>query len=91
VGQATAGVRVSVEVSGAQVENRVAALEGVLSVDREEASNGRIKLTVTAGGEDIRPRIFELAKSEGWVLYDLHQEAGSLEDLFRQLTAGEAA
>jgi hypothetical protein len=48
-----------------------------------------VKLSVTALGEDVRPRIFELAKSEGWVLYELHQEAGSLEDLFRQLTAGE--
>jgi hypothetical protein len=42
-----------------------------------------------ATGEDVRPRIFELAKQEGWTLYELHQEAGSLEDLFRQLTAGE--
>ncbi len=48
-----------------------------------------MKLNVTAT-EDVRPRIFELAKAEGWVLYELHQEAGSLEDLFRQLTAGEA-
>lgn len=91
VGQATAGVRISVEATGAGVEDRVAALEGVRGVERREASNGRVKLSVTASGDDVRPRIFELAKSEGWVLYELHQEAGSLEDLFRQLTAGEAA
>lgn len=90
VGQATAGVRISVEAAGSQVENRLAGLEGVRGVERRESSNGRVKLSITAVGEDVRPRIFELAKSEGWVLYELHQEAGSLEDLFRQLTAGEA-
>lgn len=91
VSQATAGVRISVEAAGAQVEDRLAAISGVRGVEHRETTNGRVKLSVTAVGEDVRPRIFELAKSEGWVLYELHQEAGSLEDLFRQLTAGEAA
>ena len=90
VGQAAAGVRISVEASGSDVENRLAALEGVQGVERREANNGRIKLSVTAGRDDVRPRIFELAKASGWTLYELHQEAGSLEDLFRQLTSGEA-
>jgi ABC-2 type transport system ATP-binding protein len=89
VGQASAGVRISVEATGPQLEDRLAALQGVRTVERQEATNGRVKLSVTAA-EDVRPRIFELAKTEGWVLYELHQEAGSLEDLFRQLTAGEA-
>jgi ABC-2 type transport system ATP-binding protein len=89
VGQATTGVRISVEASGTQVENRLASLAGVRGVERREASNGRVKLSVMTTGEDVRPRIFELAKEEGWILYELHQEAGSLEDLFRQLTAGE--
>ncbi|HZN98754.1 MAG TPA: ATP-binding cassette domain-containing protein [Gemmatimonadales bacterium] len=90
VGQATAGIRISVEASGTGVENRLAGLHGVRGVERREAVDGRIKLNVTAT-EDVRPRIFELAKAEGWTLYELHQEAGSLEDLFRQLTATEAA
>jgi ABC-2 type transport system ATP-binding protein len=85
VGQASAGVRISVEASGDQLEDRLATLEGVRAVERREATNGRVKLSISAG-EDVRPRIFELAKTEGWVLYELHQEAGSLEDLFRQLT-----
>lgn len=90
VGQATAGIRISVEASGNGVENRLAGLHGVRGVERRETVDGRIKLNVTAT-EDVRPRIFELAKAEGWTLYELHQEAGSLEDLFRQLTATEAA
>lgn len=91
VGQATAGVRISVEANGNAVEDRLASLEGVHGVERRESQNGRVKLSVTAHGEDVRPRIFELAKTQGWTLYELHQEAGSLEDLFRQLTAGEPA
>jgi ABC-2 type transport system ATP-binding protein len=90
VSQATAGVRISVEAAGDGVEERLARVPGVSGLERRDASDGRVKLSVTAVGEDIRPRIFELAKSEGWVLYELHQEAGSLEDLFRQLTTGEA-
>jgi ABC-2 type transport system ATP-binding protein len=90
VGQASAGVRISVEAAGSGIENRLAKLEGVRAVEHREAVDGRVKLNVTAA-EDVRPRIFELAKAEGWVLYELHQEAGSLEDLFRQLTASEAA
>jgi ABC-2 type transport system ATP-binding protein len=89
VGQATTGVRISVEASGSEVENRLRSLTGVRQVEWREASNGRVKLSVMAAGDDVRPRIFELAKHEGWTLYELHQEAGSLEDLFRQLTAGE--
>ncbi len=90
VSQATAGVRISVEVAGRGVEDRLGGIPGVRGVERREAVDGRVKLSITALGEDVRPRIFELAKSEGWVLYELHQEAGNLEDLFRQLTAGEA-
>src|SRR5437660_940888 len=36
---------------------------------------------------DLRPEIFGLAKARGWTLYELHQAAGSLEDLFHQLTS----
>jgi ABC-2 type transport system ATP-binding protein len=89
VGQATAGVRVNVEASGSELEQHLASLPGVKGVERREATDGRVKFSVTATGADVRPRIFELAKSKGWVLYELHQETGSLEDLFRQLTAGE--
>jgi ABC-2 type transport system ATP-binding protein len=90
VGQASAGVRISVEAAGSHVENRIAALDGVRQVERQETNDGRVRLSVSAA-EDVRPLIFQLAKSEGWILYELHQESGSLEDLFRQLTAGEAA
>lgn len=87
VNQATAGVRIDVEVAGAHVESRLAALPGVQGVDAYQTPDGRWRAQVAAAADaDLRPRIFEAAKAEGWTLYELHQETGSLEDLFRQLT-----
>jgi hypothetical protein len=58
--------------------------------------NGRVRLTLTVEGSiDIRPELFRLAVARHWTLYELHQEGGGLEDLFRELTsaapAGEAS
>ncbi len=92
VTRATAGVRIDVEVAGERVEQRLAALDGVRDVEVTDAADGRRRARVAASGDDdLRPRIFEMAKAEGWTLYELHQETGSLEDLFRQLTGGDAA
>ena len=93
VTRATAGVRVDVEVAGANVASRLAQLDGVRDVEVQGQADGRVRASVSASGEsDLRPQIFEMAKRENWTLYELHQETGSLEDLFRQLTApGEAA
>lgn len=88
VSRATDGGRIRVEAEGAGVAERLAALPGVRGVAREERAGERTRVTLTAGGgDDLRPRIFDLAQREGWTLYELHQEAGSLEDLFRELTA----
>ena len=85
--QAKGGARIAVEAAGTGVAERLEALEGVQVVERREAENGRVRLTLIAvGAEDLRPRIFQLAKTDGWTLFELHQEAGNLEDLFRQLT-----
>jgi len=77
---------VSVEAAGKGVLERLASVPGVTRVEPDGGTAGvRAVLTVT-GEEDPRPAIFELAKREAWTLYELHQEQGSLEDLFRQLT-----
>ncbi len=92
VTRATAGVRIEVEVAGAGVEEKLASLGGVRDVETQESDGGRVHASVAASdGADLRPHIFEMAKTEGWTLYELHQETGSLEDLFRQLTATEPA
>ena len=35
---------------------------------------------------DIRPEIFRLAGSRGWIMYEMKQEQTSLENIFRELT-----
>jgi ABC-2 type transport system ATP-binding protein len=91
LGRATSGIRISVEVAGAGAEKELGGLPDVRSVESHEGVEGRQRFTVVAA-DDIRPNIFTLAKDRGWTLYELHQEAGNLEDLFRELTgAGGAA
>lgn len=90
VAQASGVVRVVVEIEGTGATEGIEQVEGVRQVDvaREETS-GRVSLSVTADASlDVRPAIFNLAKAREWVLYELHQETRSLEDLFRELTAG---
>jgi ABC-2 type transport system ATP-binding protein len=90
VSRARGGTRVTVEAAGSGVADRLGALPGVREVEARGGDDGRARVEVlAAGGEDLRPRIFDLAKSAGWTLYELHQEAGSLEDLFRELTTDQ--
>jgi ABC-2 type transport system ATP-binding protein len=90
VSRAQHGARISVEAAGEDVPGRLAAIPGVSRVESRGNDDGRHRLIVsTAGTDDIRPRIYDEARAAGWVLYELHQEAGSLEDLFRELTTDQ--
>jgi ABC-2 type transport system ATP-binding protein len=90
VSRAKDGARIGVDLAGTGAAERLAELPGVRGVERRESSGDRARFTVTASGpEDLRPLIFELAKAQGWTLFELHQEAGSLEDLFRHLTTDQ--
>ena len=92
VARAKGETRIIVEATGENVPGRLAALAGVEAVDAHDTSDGRSRVVVTAASsDDLRPRIFELAKAERWTLFELHQEAGSLEDLFRELTIEQEA
>ena len=92
--QAKGTVRIAVEASGDDIVQQLGRLEGVQDVQVSEAHDaGRVRASVVvAGSRDLRPDIFALAKSEGWVLYELYQETRSLEELFRELTgAGDGS
>src|SRR5882672_12347542 len=86
--QAEGVVQIVIEVVGSDVAASVARLPGVRGVEPARAvTAGRVAVRVTAEQDaDVRPGIFELAKAQGWTLYELHQETASLEELFRQLT-----
>jgi ABC-2 type transport system ATP-binding protein len=91
VQRARGAATVTIEASGANVAESIRQLEAVSAVELKPLESGRTRavLTVT-GNSDIRPELFRLAVARQWVLYELHQEAGSLEHLFRELTAAEA-
>ena len=86
--QAEGVVQIAVEARGTDVAASLARLAGVRSVESSRAgADGRVAVRLTADKDaDLRPGIFELAKTHGWTLYELHQETGNLEELFRQLT-----
>lgn len=87
IDRASQGTRVHVEARGSHVEARLGGVAGVAGVERHSSIDGRTRVTLTVKGDrDVRADVFELAKREGWTLLELHQERGTLEDLFRQLT-----
>lgn len=79
-----------VEIAGPNPAAKIKALDGVIAVDKSPGgARGRSRLTVaTAADIEIRPQIFELAKTNNWTLWELYQEEASLEDIFRNLTVG---
>jgi len=77
---------VTVEAAGSGIAAAAGALPGVTGVEETGGGDGRTRLRLSVKGDDPRPALFRLAVERGWTLYDLHQEGGSLEDLFRELT-----
>ncbi|MDH4131228.1 MAG: ABC transporter ATP-binding protein [Gemmatimonadota bacterium] len=94
ISRAGGRVQITVEVEGGDVVARLEAIPGVESVAVQSTpAETRVRVRLTAVADrDLRPEVYRLAREAGWTLYELHLEAGSLEDLFRQLTVtGEAA
>jgi ABC-2 type transport system ATP-binding protein len=90
VARARGIARISVDVKGTGVPEALRALPAVADVEVRGHPDGRVALVVTAAeGLDPRPAIFHLAGQKGWTLYELHQEAGGIEQLFRDLTTAE--
>ncbi len=81
------GRTVIMEAKGSDIEEEILKLPNVDSVTDRDEHDGRTRLVLDVGsGPDPRPEIFRLAKQLGWELWELHEEAGSLQDLFGRLT-----
>lgn len=75
------------EVEGEGVEKALDGMNLIESYEADVPTNGRRRYTISVGGDiDIRPELFKLAKSNDWMLWELHREALSLGELFRTLT-----
>ena len=79
--------RLFVEAEGNQIESRLNVLDGVSGIRRLDPIENRKRYELTVAGDaDLRPQVFNLAKKEGWTLWELHEEASRLEDVFHVLT-----
>ncbi|HEX2163881.1 MAG TPA: ABC transporter ATP-binding protein [Thermoanaerobaculia bacterium] len=85
------GLRVAVRPDGATPEAVAACLGGLPGVAKLQqvqtpyAELAVFRLEVDAGS-DPREAVFRCTVQNGWVLYELAEERGSLEDVFVQLT-----
>ena len=87
LGTLAGAARYVVEAEGSGVADALAGLPGISGHSSEEV-NGRLRVVLDVHGEeDLRPRIFELARDSSWTLWELHRERASLEQVFRDLTS----
>jgi ABC-2 type transport system ATP-binding protein len=79
---------VHVEVEGDEVESGLKGINGIDGITREDPIDGRKRYSLSVAHDvDPRPEIFQVAKSRNWVLWELHEDAANLEDVFHRLTA----
>jgi len=74
-----------------QVLNALTAIKGVASVKETPSDDQAHTFALQAAGDvDVRPEIFRLMVDKGWLLIELHRDAQSLGDVFRDLTKAES-
>ena len=79
--------RYIVEAQGAGVTETLSGLSGVSGHTVEEVE-GRVRVVLEAiTEEDLRPKIFSVARDNNWMLWELYRERASLEQVFRDLTS----
>jgi ABC-2 type transport system ATP-binding protein len=90
--QAVDEARLHLRIGGGEsraMTDSLKKLPQALAVERTEDESRDIHgfLVRYQPEHDLRPEIFRLAHREGWILYEMHREVVSLEDVFRRLTA----
>lgn len=87
--QSQGGQKVVIEARGANIADTLRARQYKILEEKQVQDRFHITVLAPANTSDIRPDIFALAKSNDWVLYELHEQATNLEDIFRTLTLGK--
>ena len=78
---------ISLEIEGEGVEEGLLELPDLKGLERQKSVDGRQRFTMAVSeNRDLRPRIFRLAKNRNWIIWELHEEAVRLDDLFYSLT-----
>ncbi len=82
--------RIWLQVQGAdeELQQRLATIEGVLSVDPLNASGYEVQ---SALGVDVRPQLAAMVVEGGWGLLEMRPVGMSLEEIFLKLTTSESS
>lgn len=75
------------EIEGEGIEKELATLTGNKYIEITKGKDEHVKISVQVeSGTELRPQIFNLAKKNNWIIWEMHQKEISLEDVFRELT-----
>jgi len=75
------------DIAGDNIQTKISQLVDSAAISKVQTIAGRTKLCLNLPAEqEIRPAIFELAKSQHWVIWEMHQKEFTLEDVFKELT-----
>ncbi len=80
---------VTVESREPALGEKLRMLPGVQAVEEDQVNQRYTLIPVT--GQEILPALNQRIASEGWAISQIYVEKGELNDVFRQLTTGEAA
>ncbi|MEC9355626.1 MAG: ATP-binding cassette domain-containing protein [Gemmatimonadota bacterium] len=79
--------RYIIEAQGSGITEALSGMSGVSGHTVQEVE-GRVRVTLEViTEEDLRPKIFSVARDNNWMLWELHRERASLEQVFRDLTS----
>lgn len=79
---------IHMEVDGQGVESALSKINGIEKITSEESESPRKRYSIyTSTEKELRPELFQLAKSENWTLWELYEETANLEDIFHNLTS----
>jgi len=85
--QATGTKVIKVTLSGKGILKALKGLAGVIKVTKASQIGQQQIFTLSCAAEtELRPAIFNLAKDNNWILWELHQEEVKLETVFHNLT-----
>jgi ABC-2 type transport system ATP-binding protein len=82
---------ISLKLKGASFEEASSVLkliQGVTAVEKNEGNDFTSMIVTASGEDDLRPQIFDAVVKNSWVVYEMKQDYLSLENIFRELTAG---
>lgn len=69
------------------LRGKLKQISGVIKLEDENRKDNQHRLRIEFNGEnDIRRDIFQCVKDNDWILLELMQREGNLEDIFRKLT-----